>query len=147
MHRLLLAGLLSTGILAIGAAGTAQAMQPASNADLAAATGGYGPGLCTWGTSCTYSIPEPSAQDCIDGNVQQFWPCYSVIGTPQQNGSCVGKNGNCFQGGGQLCVEYQAGTCQYVTDADGGLMTGDCVPVNNEPTPINSRTICAQLPS
>ncbi len=146
MHRLLLAGLFSTGLLTIGVAGPAKAMQPASNADMVTAAGGYGPGVCQWGTDCTYTLPGPSAQDCIDGNMQDLDTCYIEIGTAGQNGACVGNTGNCFYATGALCVSYQAGQCIYTTGAEGEALTGSCNPINNTITPIDTRTICAQLP-
>ena len=146
MHRLLFTGLVGSGILAFGLAAPAQAMMQASSRDLASAAGGYGPGMCQWGTDCSYTIPAPSAQDCIDGNMQDLDTCYTEIGTAGQNGTCVGTSGNCFYGGGQLCVSYQAGQCVYTTGADGGGMFGSCNPINNTTTPIDSRSICAQLP-
>ncbi|MHB1766789.1 MAG: hypothetical protein ACYCUV_02925 [Phycisphaerae bacterium] len=114
MHKLLLAGLLSAGMLAVGSTGPAQAMKPASNADLRGSLGLYVGNSCTvlgecspntGTTPCGPSNTDGSCVNNYNGEFQNY-----TCGAPAVIDGCTGTIVT------QYCSSVQYGTCSYTFD-------------------------------
>ena len=114
MHRLLLAGLFLAGMLTIGVTGAAQAMRPASNADLSGCLGLYVGndctvlGECSPNTGTTPCGPSNTRGACVNnynGEFQNY-----TCGAPAVINGCVGSIVT------QYCSIVYYGTCVYVDE-------------------------------
>jgi hypothetical protein len=117
MHRALLIGLISAGLLSFNLAAPAQAMKPASNAELRACLGLYTGGHCDQTGPCG----TLANSFCIANG----YGCVYIMAGPASNTACDspfdllhGCKNDAYTG--SPCEVYQIGTCSVNTESGQG---------------------------
>ncbi len=114
--------MLGMGIVLAGLCSTGYSAVPASDADLAHATGLFVNGeICTKGAVCTGSAPTSLNATCDAQDAQDGIGCYYDLSSPIPNWSCLpGEAGNnCDPAKSKNCVKWIYSKCGWFT-ADPG---------------------------
>lgn len=146
MHKLLFIGLVGSWILAFGLAAPAQAMRPASNADLRACLGKWVAGTICGDTHTLCTGTLPATGQCALPIAKYGDHCNCDPSGPSDNYACnTTEAGFSCLPGSTYCVRWVQTTCNFY-NGSGDLFCDDTLQTKFDAND-GSRTSCGIKPS